>query len=409
MISKAKQFASQAMFSLVHKNNLIYNTCWEDPRIDREAMNLGQDDDILMITSAGCNALDYALDEPNHIYCVDMNPKQNALLALKIAGIKKLEYEDFFAMFGEGRLLNFFKIYGEKLRPELDEYARKYWDKRLHIFDPERGRKNFYHCGTSGFFAQLIRRYCDFRKIREGMYDLFECKDLAEQRKKYLDHTRDIFWSGFLKRVIRTDATLALLGVPRPQRQLIDQHYTGGIVKFMEDCVEYVFTQLPLHENYFWWLYFHGSYTMDRCPEYLKEDSFHKLKAGLTDKISLHTSTILDFLKSHDKPISKLVLLDHMDWLSAHRKDILAQQWQEIVNHSAAPGEKPTQVLWRSGGPKVDFVDPIQVRAGASASRPQTQLGELLQYDKKLAERLHLRDRVHTYGSFYIADLNRAA
>src|SRR5690606_10153057 len=118
MMRSIRQTASQTMFSLVHKNNLIYNTCWEDPRIDREAMNLKSDDEVLMITSAGCNALDYVLDEPRHIYCVDVNSKQNALLSLKIAGIKSLEYDDFFSMFGEGRLKNFEKIYIQKLRPQ---------------------------------------------------------------------------------------------------------------------------------------------------------------------------------------------------------------------------------------------------------------------------------------------------
>ena len=51
---------------------------------------------MLVITSAGCNALDYAISGPAHVYAVDMNPRQNALLELKIAGIKKLNYEDFY-------------------------------------------------------------------------------------------------------------------------------------------------------------------------------------------------------------------------------------------------------------------------------------------------------------------------
>ena len=95
---------SRRVFNAVHRNNLVYNTCWEDPRLDRVALDLSADDNILVITSAGCNALDYALTEPNHVYAVDMNPRQNALLELKIAGIKNLQFEDFFAMF---ILLNF--------------------------------------------------------------------------------------------------------------------------------------------------------------------------------------------------------------------------------------------------------------------------------------------------------------
>lgn len=41
----------------MHLKNLVYNTCWEDPRLDREAMQLQPDDEVVMITSAGCNAL----------------------------------------------------------------------------------------------------------------------------------------------------------------------------------------------------------------------------------------------------------------------------------------------------------------------------------------------------------------
>jgi S-adenosylmethionine-diacylglycerol 3-amino-3-carboxypropyl transferase len=33
-------------------------------------------------------------------------------------------------------------------------------------------------------------------------------------------------------------------------------------------------------------------------------------------------------------------------------------------------------------------------------------LGEQLTYHRELAAELHARCRVHTYGSFYIADLN---
>ena len=46
---------------MVHQHQLVYNTCWEDPRLDRQALELTAEDAVLVITSAGCNALDYAL------------------------------------------------------------------------------------------------------------------------------------------------------------------------------------------------------------------------------------------------------------------------------------------------------------------------------------------------------------
>ena len=99
---RINDWISNRIFKFVHGRNLVYNTCWEDPRLDREAMNLGPDDRVMVITSAGCNALDYALDSPAQVYAVDMNPRQNALLELKMAGIRNLEFVDFQQMFGQG-------------------------------------------------------------------------------------------------------------------------------------------------------------------------------------------------------------------------------------------------------------------------------------------------------------------
>ena len=90
---KTSDWVSERVFQLVHGHNLVYNTCWEDPRLDREALQLGPTDNVLVITSAGCNALDYVLTEPKHVYAVDMNPRQNALLELKLAGIRQLEFD----------------------------------------------------------------------------------------------------------------------------------------------------------------------------------------------------------------------------------------------------------------------------------------------------------------------------
>ena len=40
---------SRRMFDAVHRNNLVYNTCWEDPRLDREALRIGPTDDVLVM------------------------------------------------------------------------------------------------------------------------------------------------------------------------------------------------------------------------------------------------------------------------------------------------------------------------------------------------------------------------
>ena len=92
----------QKVFDAIYSRALVYNTCWEDPAVDRQALELRHDDTQLVITSAGCNVLDYALTGPRRIHAVDANPRQNALLELKLAGIRALDHGDFFRAFGHG-------------------------------------------------------------------------------------------------------------------------------------------------------------------------------------------------------------------------------------------------------------------------------------------------------------------
>ncbi len=188
-----------------------------------------------------------------------------------------------------------------------------------------------------------------------------------------------------------------MLGVPRPQRDQLDKSYGGGIVRFIEDMTRHVFTCLPLCDNYFWRVYLTGQYTQACCPEYLRRANFERLKAGLVDRIEIHTCSVADYLEAHEQPISRFVLLDHMDWLSTLRCPWLQQEWQAIVRR-AAPAAR---LLWRSAGHRSDFVDRLEVGIGGRTVR----VGEILRYRTEMAANLHSLDRVHTYGSFFIADL----
>jgi S-adenosylmethionine-diacylglycerol 3-amino-3-carboxypropyl transferase len=388
---------SGRVFNMVHGNNLVYNTCWEDPRLDRVALRLGPEDVVVVITSAGCNTLDYVLTGPRAVHAVDMNPRQNALLELKVAGIKNLEFEDFFEMFGRGYLPDVRSVYSSKLRGSLSEWAQDYWDRWIKFFGNP--RHSFYYRGTSGSFARFIRVYTDrVIKVRPQIDALLNASSFEEQQELYHTQLRDKFWTKLIRFAMNRDTTLSMIGVPKAQRRQVETQYEGGIVQFVQDCVDAVFGELPISDNYFWRVYMTGHYTNSCCPEYLKEDNFQLLKEGLIDRVHIHTDSVQGFLEKHDGEISRFVLLDHMDWLSDRFFPLLESEWQAIVSR-AAPGAR---LIWRSGGLETDFLDNVQVRANGQMCGIQ----ELLSYDKQLASELHVKDRVHTYGSFYIADLS---
>jgi S-adenosylmethionine-diacylglycerol 3-amino-3-carboxypropyl transferase len=387
---------SDRVFGFVHGNNLVYNTCWEDPRLDRAALQIGPTDNILVITSAGCNALDYALCAPNHVFAVDMNPRQNALLDLKIAGIKTLEFEDYFRLFGYGYHPEAKRLYERQMRTALPAWSQAWWDKWIKFFNNR--TRTFYYRGTSGAFARLIRIYVErMIRVRPHIDAILEAQSIEEQREIYDRHLSERFWSRSIRFAMNRDTTLSMVGVPKAQRQQVESQYQGGIVQFVQDAVEAVFCRLPLADNYFWRVYLKGEYSRRCCPEYLKPENFERLKGGLIERVSTHTNSVQGFLDKHNGEISRYVLLDHMDWLSDKFFALLELEWDSIVRR-AAPGAR---VLWRSGGLKTDFIDRINITAHGH----QRPLSELLSYQDKLAADLHPFDRVHTYGSFYIADL----
>ena len=390
-------WVSRRIFTTVHGNNLVYNTCWEDPRLDRTALKLGPDDNVLVITSAGCNALDYALVGPNHVHAVDMNPRQNALLDLKMAAIRNLEFGDFFKMFGEGRLPGVKEIYQQKLRSELPAWSQQFWDKKIKWFDNR--KKTFYYRGTSGAIARMIRMYTDnVIRVRPHLDSLMNAESVEEQKTIYETHLKKKFWSGLMKFTMNRDTTMSMLGVPKAQRRQIETQYEGGLVKFIQDCMQSVFADLPMKDNYFWRVYMNGAYSRECCPEYLREENFQKLKGGLVDRISTHTDSVQGFLEKIDGQISRYILLDHMDWLSDQFFPLLESEWQAIVD-KATPDAR---LIWRSGGLRTDFIDQVQITKDGQVQK----VAPMLSYETDLASQLHEKDRVHTYGSFYIADLS---
>ena len=88
-----------------------------------------------------------------------------------------------------------------------------------------------------------------------------------------------------------------------------------------------------------------------------------------------------------------------MDWLSDQMFPALESEWQAIYDR-ATPDAR---LIWRSGGMKTDFIDRVKILVG-DEERP---VNDFLTYNEELAAELHEKDRVHTYGSFYIADLKK--
>jgi len=384
--SRLVKATEDLIFHHVHGGQLIYNTCWEDPRIDRQLLKLDGGSRVVVITSAGCNALDYLLDGPAEIHAVDVNFRQNAVLELKLAMIRRGNFGDLFEMFGIGSHTGYKKVY-RSVQPVLPEFARKFWDAHMNFFDPGGSKKSFYYHGTAGTAAWILggALFKSKPNIKNFALCLLDADSIEQQREVYALLEPKI-WDNLANWLIRQRLVMTLLGVPGPQVKLIEDHYSGGLGCYIKDKLRHVMSELPAAENYFWRVYLTGSYTMSCCPNYLRARNLSAL-ASLSPRIRTHNSTVSQFLKEHPGAYTHYVLLDHQDWLAWHDQEALREEWELILANSR-PG---TKILMRSAGLKLDFV-PAHILAR-------------LRFFPELTGPLHQLHRVGTYGSLSFAEV----
>jgi S-adenosylmethionine-diacylglycerol 3-amino-3-carboxypropyl transferase len=362
--SKFLKATEDLVFHHVHGGQLIYNTCWEDPRIDRKLMNLDESSRVVMITSAGCNAL----------------------LELKLAMIRRNEFGDFFEMFGLGSHTGHEKVY-RTMRKDLPDFAREYWDRKISYFDPGGLKKSFYYQGTAGAAAWILGGALFKAKpnIKNFALCLLDSESIDQQREIYALLEPKI-WNKLSNWLIRQRMIMTLLGVPRPQVRLIEDHYPGGLGSYVKDKLRHVMSELPAGENYFWRVYITGSYTMACCPNYLRNAN-HSILGDRADRIRTHTKSVTKFLQDNPGTYTHYVLLDHQDWLAWHDPDALREEW-ELIFANSKPG---TKILMRSAGLDLSFV-PEDIRSR-------------LRFFPKQTDELHKTDRVGTYGSMSFAEV----
>ncbi len=391
----------QRVFDRLASRSLLYNACWEDPALDRVALRLGPQDDVLMIASAGCNALDYALCGPRRIVAVDANPLQAALLELKIAAIRRLDDEDVMALFGHGRHRYARELYQVWLRSELTPAARAVWDERIGWFSGRWG-DGFYWHGLSGLVARLMRGYVLCRPgLRRALDRLLASRDLAEQQAVYDRELAPRLWGPFLTWLASRQTIMSLLGVPPAQTREVAAHQGGTrpVAGFIRACIERVLRELPVATNYFWACALQGRYAPGNCPEYLRPHNLAILRSGMIDRIEVRTATVAQAAAADGAGFSRYVLLDHLDWLGERDDGQVAGEWSALF----AAARPQARAIFRSASAQPAWL----ARARLPGPGGGTPLRERLRFDRELAAQLHARDRVGTYGGFHIADLER--
>lgn len=302
-------------------NQINYSSSNEDSQSELEALKLTSSDRVVCITGSGARTLDLLTAGPKQIVSVDFNPTQNHLLALKIAGIERLGYQDFLGFLGIHDSKNRIKTL-ESLLPGLPDSSRDFWKKKTKFVD-----KGVIYCGT---WEKLLRWMSKTTFLRKRKIDgLWNAPDLESQRRFWEQH-----WTGpFLKNVLRLLANRFLWTkiIREPGAKLIPRDFDVG--GYLYDSIQKMAHHSLIRENPYANLLFRGRYTRQcKLPIHLQAEHFEKLKQ-LTDRVELLTKPIDVLLSDHPKSFDAFSL---SDFASYAPPEIYNQIWKQVV-HSAAP------------------------------------------------------------------------
>eukprot|EP01025_Chloroclados_australasicus_P048612 TRINITY_DN5514_c0_g1_i2.p1 TRINITY_DN5514_c0_g1~~TRINITY_DN5514_c0_g1_i2.p1 ORF type:complete len:667 (-),score=70.82 TRINITY_DN5514_c0_g1_i2:573-2573(-) len=365
----------------------LYTQSWEDPDPDMKVLQINNKDVVLTLTSGGCNSLNYLIHGAAHVVSVDCNPAQSALLELKAVGIKRLEYDDFWLLFGEGKHPNIEELYSKELAPWLSQTSRLFWDKRLNYF-----KQGLYYQGGMGKVCWMLAVLCSVFGLTQTRIKIANAATMDEQRR--------LFNNLLLVRILKSGPQVLVAfmiqlltfvflnrfvmwfggGVPLKQLDLIkkdDVHIGKYVARTFEGVAQN--SHVKKH-NYFYYNCLMGKFIKENCPNYLKEDNFKMLKDGAIERLSVVTGTFMAELTA--RKYNKVILMDHVDWLDEqHGRELAATLARQIP----AGG----RVIWRSASLNPPYAKLIQ-EAGFEVQQLQR------------ADQGYM-DRVNMYSSFFVA------
>lgn len=326
-------------FQALALDSLRYALVWESSATLYQALRLGPADHALVITGAGCNVLNALLTPAARVTATDLNPAQNALLALKRHVIQHHPYPAFRGLLGfdgPAAVADAWARVGPTLpAPEQAHWAGFFADNPAGIFTA--GRLERY---VTAFLPTLAPA------LQAGLRQLLACETVAAQQAFF---RAELASTAFREQFIHyfDDANLSK---GRDARLFAHAAEAGGAA-FYRRLDQHLGAQLA-RDNFFFRFFFFGPEGLPQAvlPPCYQEANYLRLRARLP-ALRVHTGEAVDFLLSPaGRVVTKASLSNIFEYVSA----------AEFARVGAALGQRP-------GPLRVVFWNLLQAQAGAPA------------------------------------------
>ena len=351
--------------------DILYAQCWEDPEIDREALRIGPDDTVFSITSGGCNTLTFLIDNPRTVYALDLNPRQNYLLDLKMGAFAALPYGEMLELLGVRPSRRRRELYA-RVRGALALASRRYWDERQVKVD-----QGLMHAGRYEGYMRLLRHCLERFKGKRLIREFFDAEDPAERVRLYRQQWDTAFWRLFTR--VFLSRTMMTTLFTKEFFTFVEGSFSFG--SHFAQLVERALTRMPLRENYFASYILLGRYyDEDHLPPYLMREHFDLIRSRLA-RVHMITGTCGGFFTAMpNDSIQQFNFTNIFEWLPEEDLEGILRE------------------AWRVGSPgAVMTYRNLLVRR----ERPPA-LRMMIEQDRTLAAALHARDRSFIYRNYVV-------
>ncbi len=385
-----KQSILQRLFA-VWFDAFVYNQIWEDPRVDLKALKFDDSSRVLTISSGGCNALNYLIENPQSVTAIDLNRHHIYLLNLKLAALKHLpDYESFFNFFGFGKHDDNISNYEKYIKSNLDSGSRQFWENTSLFRQPRINyfaKSGLYEHSRNGYFLRFFHQVA--RLLGCKPEEILKARSTEEQEQYYQRFIKPFFDSWIIKLVGKLPITTFGLGIPPQQFEELkkDLGQGGALIDVFRERSHRLAVEFPIADNYFAWQAFGRKYDTEKriaLPEYLKEKNFKTLQrnsGNLKTKIGSITEEI-NIQPRHS--FNRFVFLDAQDWMNA---ELLTELWSAI----AQKAETGSRIIFRTAGSS----SPVE------SNLPKDLRSKFL-YEKEMSDDLFKKDRASIYGGFHL-------
>ena len=288
------------------KFNIIrYAQVWEDAEILIKALDIKRSDVVLSIASSGENALSLLINNPKHVYAIDLSQEQIMCCSLKLAAYKYLDYQECMELIGVFDSNRRKELYS-KISSNLSENVLEYYYSHFDYIE-----KGIINCGKfEKYLTTFGLRVLPLVHSKKTIQSLLDKKSKEERYDFYDKVWNNRRWR-LLFKIFFSRRVMGRLG----RDEAFFRYVKVDVAESILSHTKYAITELDPSENSYLHYILNGRYD-DVLPLAYRKENFEIIKKNI-DRITLHEETVENFVENpENEAVTKYNLSDIFEYMS---------------------------------------------------------------------------------------------